>query len=74
MKSAFTRHLELTAAGLLVGLLVLAWIRPSTPAGATMVLALVIIFVNAVGALVFAVSSARPAVPRQGVQKDSREP
>jgi multisubunit Na+/H+ antiporter MnhG subunit len=45
------KHIVLTAVGLLLGLLALAWVRPNTSAGASLLLLVAIVVVNAVGAL-----------------------
>jgi len=46
------KHIILTALGLLLGLLALAWVEPATKSGATLLVLLVIVVVNAVGAFV----------------------
>ena len=46
------KHIVLTVAGLLAGLALLAWLRPTTSAGATVLLLLCIAIVNALGAIV----------------------
>jgi uncharacterized membrane protein len=44
------KHIVLSAIGLVLGLLALAWVRPETPSGATFLVLLVIAVVNAFGA------------------------
>lgn len=44
------KHVVLTAIGLVLGLIVLAWVRPETAPGATLLVALAILLVNAFGA------------------------
>jgi multisubunit Na+/H+ antiporter MnhG subunit len=46
------KHIVLSAIGLILGLLALAWVRPQTPSGATLLVLLVIAIVNAFGAFV----------------------
>jgi hypothetical protein len=46
------KHLVLTAMGLILALLALAWMRPNTSAGASLVIVLTIMIVNAIGVLV----------------------
>lgn len=45
------KHAILTAVGLVVGLLTLAWVQPLTSAGATLLLLLVVVLLNAIAAL-----------------------
>jgi len=45
------KHAILTAVGLLIGLLALAWVQPNTSAGATFLVLLGVVLVNAVGAI-----------------------
>ena len=45
------KHVILTAVGLVLGLAALVWVAPATNAGATFLVLLIIVVVNAVGAL-----------------------
>jgi len=45
------KHVVLTAVGLLLGLLALAWVRPDTSAGASLLMLITIVVANAVGVL-----------------------
>jgi uncharacterized membrane protein YdjX (TVP38/TMEM64 family) len=45
------KHAILTAIGLIVGLIALAWIQPLTSAGATLLLVLVLVVLNGIAAL-----------------------
>jgi multisubunit Na+/H+ antiporter MnhG subunit len=49
------KHVVLTAVGLLLGLLALAWVQPNTSGGASLLILVTIIVVNAVGVVVNAV-------------------
>jgi hypothetical protein len=51
------KHALLTAIGLVIGLLVLAWIRPETSAGAALVLLIVVALLNAVAIFIPSKSS-----------------
>ena len=45
------KHIVLTTTGLVLGLLLLAWIRPDTSAGSSLLMLLTIFAVNAIGVL-----------------------
>jgi hypothetical protein len=45
------KHLILTGAGVLLGLATLAWLRPETPAGATVIVAGSVLLINVAGAI-----------------------
>jgi hypothetical protein len=47
------KHLILTGAGLGLGLLALAWLRPNTSGGATLVVVLGVLLANTMGAVVW---------------------
>jgi len=55
------KHIILTATGLLAGVLALAWLRPNTAAGATFLIFLSIVVVNAIGILCWRSDPARKA-------------
>jgi hypothetical protein len=46
MMAGFGRHLTATAVGVVLGLLLIAWLQPNTAAGATMIVLVVVILAN----------------------------
>jgi hypothetical protein len=60
------KHAILTAIGLVLGLIALAWIQPLTSAGATLLLVLVLVVLNGIAALpVWGPHPHKRAVPRK---------
>jgi hypothetical protein len=46
------KHAVISAIGLVVGLLALAWVQPLTSSGAALLLLLVVVILNAIGVLI----------------------
>ena len=57
------KHALLTMAGILFGVLALAWVRPETPGGSTFLVVAAVAVANAIGALV--PTRAKPAIATQ---------
>jgi TRAP-type uncharacterized transport system fused permease subunit len=71
MTALMQKHVVLTAVGLLLSLLVLAWVRPNTSAGASLLILTIIVVVNAIGVVVMRRS---PPTRKKRYPKGMRKP
>ena len=62
------RHLILTFIGVVLAIALVAWVRPETVGGTTFLVVVVLLSVNAIGAIVGLVRK-RPATVRQGRER-----
>ena len=62
------RHIILTFIGVVLAIALVAWVRPETAGGTTFLVVIILLAVNAIGAIV-GLMRKRPATGRQGRER-----